>query len=168
MEEVVFESPRVSIAQKVLASFGAGLALAALAAFSRWGFHPGRHLLAWLPVLAPGAAVTVVMLVAVVLGRTVHRVSIEGDRLKLHRDPNHLDVYPLEAVKAFTSEPVVGGWSRDPSERLVLHLADGSRRAYALPDEADTPGIVRDLEALRRAREPREGATNAAPNEAVG
>jgi hypothetical protein len=168
VEEVVFESPRVSIPRKVLASLGAGLAMAALGAFARWGFHPGHTGRSAVPMALLGAVVSLGMLLSAVLGRTVRRVAVEGGTLRLYRDPDAVETIPLGAVRGFGSEPVIGGWSRNPSERLVVELNLGPRRVFSLPDEADTAGIVRDLEALRGAAQTIQEATNATPEEGVG
>ena len=41
--------------------------------------------------------------------------------------------------------PVVGGWSRDPAERLALRLRDGREGVFSLPDDALTEGIANDV-----------------------
>ena len=78
----------------------------------------------------------------------VYRVEVANTALVLWRDPGVAERFALRALRAAASEPHPGGWSRDPSERLVLSLSDGTTRRFTLHDEADTPGIVRDLRAL--------------------
>ncbi len=143
--DVLYDSPRAGVAQKVVVSVATGAALSGFTLLVRWGFYPAAQR-AW-PFVSLGALVTVVMLVAVALSRTVRRVEVNGACLKLYRDPAAIEEHPRETLAGFASEAAQGGWSRDPSERLVLTFKNGTTRRYDLPDDADTPGIVRDLTA---------------------
>ncbi len=152
VEEAVYDSERTGLVRRALVSLGTGLAFWAMTAFASWGLRaPGGGLGAWLP-RGVGFAVAVGLLVAAVSSRVVRRVALDHglSAVRLYRDPGAVEVLPLGAIAALGSEPAVGGWSRDPSERLVVTLRDGTVRRYTLPDDADTPGIATDLDAARR------------------
>ena len=146
--EVLFEADHVGVGQRVAVALGTGLALVGLSAFVRWGLggvaiSAGLSRTLW----AVGALVSAAMIVAALRARTVYRVEVANTHLVLWRDPGVAERFPLTALRAVASEAHPGGWSRDPSERLVLTLTDGTARRFTLHDEADTPGIVRDLRA---------------------
>lgn len=143
--DVLYDSPRAGIAQKVVVSVATGAALTGFTLLVRWGFYPAAQR-AW-PFISLGVIVTVVMLVAAALSRTVRRVEVNGACLKLYRDPAAIEEHPRETIVSFASEAAQGGWSRDPSERLVVTFKNGTALRCDLPDDADTPGIVRDLTA---------------------
>lgn len=151
-EDVLYESPHPTIATKLLVALGTGVGLGALTAFTLWAPHAERTLASVRgPSVISGALGFVVIVVAIFAGRTVRRVVVDraSRALVLHRDPHATERYPLKSLRALSSEPTVGGWSRDPAERLVLSLDDGRVLKWDLPDDADTPGIVKDLEVLR-------------------
>ena len=143
--DVLYDSPRAGVAQKVAVSVATGAALSGFTLLVRWGFYPAAQR-AW-PFVSLGVLVTVVILVAAAFSRTVRRVEVSGACLKLYRDPAAIEEHPREALASVATEAARGGWSRDPSERLVLTFKNGTTRRYDLPDDADTPGIVRDLTA---------------------
>lgn len=154
MPEVLYESGHVSRARRVTLALLCGALLPAAACWWRWVRH-GRAG-ASLPEVLLGLALAVLMVATALRSRTVYRVEHDGAELRIHRDPGTIDRYDLAGLRA-TSEPTPGGWSRDPSETLVLGLPGGRTVRYRLPDDADTLGIVADIETAQR--EPRSGAT---------
>ncbi len=144
--EVLFEGPHASVAHRLAVAVGTGAVLVGVVVFVRWGFDlmgplaPPR-------VIALAAVVTVAMAVAALRSRVVWKVSVDhGSRaLLLHRDPGAVERFALADLASVASEPPLGGWSANPAERLVLTLRDGAAHRYTLLDEADTPGIVKDL-----------------------
>lgn len=148
-DRVLYDSERTSLAWKALVSAAAGAAVVAFMSFMRW-FARDAPIGAVSPRMAAlGVAVAAAMVAAAVRSRVVRRVefSPDGERLVLHRDPGALESFPVGDLVGARSDAPSGGWSRDPSDVLVLALRDGSERRYALPDDADTPGIVRDITA---------------------
>ncbi len=143
---VLFEGSHVGLGQRVGVALGTGLSLVALSQFVRWGLGGAPSVGAgpwglWLL----GALVSAAMIAAALRSRTVYRVEVSAAEVVLWRDPGVAERFPRERVRAVASAPVQGGWSRDPSEDLVLTLDDGTSRRLSLHDEADTPGIARDL-----------------------
>jgi hypothetical protein len=94
--------------------------------------------------LGVGVAVALAMIVAAVRSRTVFRVEVTREALRVHRDPGVVETFALAEVTP-RAEPTVGGWSRNPAETLCLVARDGSVRIWRLPDDAHTPGIVEDI-----------------------
>lgn len=149
-ENVIYDSPRTSLAWKVVVSFATGLACAWVMSFLRWFAREGALGAMTAPMMALGAVVSLAMLTAALRSRVVRRVEVTADRrdLLLYRDPGEIERVAFVDVTAIRSERPAGGWSRDPAEDLVLSLHAGAERRYALPDDADTPGIVSDLRPL--------------------
>lgn len=155
---VLFEGSHVGLLQRVGVALGTGLSLVALSLFVRWGLGGAPSAGAGPPGLwLLGALVSAAMIAAALRARTVYRVEVSAAEVVLWRDPGVSERFARERVRAVVSAPVQGGWSRDPSEDLVLTLDHGASRRFSLHDEADTPGIVRDLrEILALAPEPAE------------
>ncbi len=149
-ENVIYDSPRTSLAWKVVVSLATGFACAWVMSFLRWFAREGALGAMTLPMVSLGVVVSIAMLAAAVSARVVRRVEVTADRtgLLLYRDPGVVERVALADVTAIKSEPNAGGWSRDPAEDLVLTLRAGGESRYALPDDADTPGIVSDLRPL--------------------
>ncbi|MBL8602961.1 MAG: hypothetical protein JNK72_13635 [Myxococcales bacterium] len=145
--EVLIAVEFVSVPRRIVVSLGTGAALVGFALYLQWAFRLVTPDRAGLVVGALGAAVSLAMVAAAFRSQKVYRITLDrGEgRLKVWRDPGVLEQFALAELKAVESVPPVGGWSRDPSERLVLTLSSGARRVFELPDEADTPAIVRDL-----------------------
>ena len=155
--EIVYESPRTGLGWKAVVALATGAAFDGMIAFARWGLHPHAtyHPAVRQAGHALGALVTMVVLGMALASRVVRRVSYDprARTLRLDRDPGATDVLPFHTLDRLASVAPVGGWSRDPSERLVVTLRDGTVRGYTLPDDADTPAIVAELEtALGAAR----------------
>jgi hypothetical protein len=93
------------------------------------------------------------MSIAALRSRVVRRVEVTPDAqtLLLYRDPGTIERLPFATIVSVTSEAAQGGWSRDPAELLVLTMRGGHTVRHALPDDADTPGIVTDLRTLLKA-----------------
>ena len=87
------------------------------------------------------------MLASALSSRVARRVEVvpANGALMVYRDPATVETFALTDLAEARSELPPGGWSRDPAEDLVLVLRDGTTRRFSLPDEADTPAIVRDL-----------------------
>lgn len=149
-ENVIYDSPRTSLAWKVVVSLATGFACAWVMSFLRWFAREGALGAMTPPMIALGALVSLAMLTAALRSRVVRRVEVTADRreLLLYRDPGVVERVAFADVTAIGSERPAGGWSRDPAEDLVLSLRAGAERRYALPDDADTPGIVSDLRSL--------------------
>lgn len=147
MTDALYESAHVSRARRVALSLAFGALPPLAGAWWRWArdgsasFAPPEALL--------GGAIALGMVVAALRSRAVYRVELSADTLRIHRDPGVVDRYPLAEVTA-SSEPTPGGWSRDPSEALVITGRDGARTRYRLPDDAHTPGIVDDIANAQR------------------
>lgn len=144
--EVLFEGPHASVAHRLAVAVGTGAVLVGAVVFVRWGFNLAGPLVP--PrVLAIAALVAVAMSVAALRSRVVWKVSVdhEARALLLHRDPGAVERVALADIAAVSSEAPMGGWSANPAERLVVTPRDGAAKRYQLLDEADTPGIVRDL-----------------------
>lgn len=149
-EDILYDSARPTLSLKVVVAVATGVMLVGFMSFARW-FSAGTELgVVTPPMVVLGAAVSVAMLGAALRSRVVRCVAVDGLRrsLRLYRDPGTSEVIALADVAAVSSEVPAGGWSRDPAEDLVLAMRDGSTRRYGLPDDADTPGIVRDLVTL--------------------
>jgi hypothetical protein len=149
--EVVYESSHVTVGHRVLVALGSGLAVFGTMSFLRWGFGAvGVDRRALLSSILLGGAVALGLVIAALRSRVVWRVTLDraASELRIERDPDAVDRWRLSEIAEVRALPVAGGWSRDPSERLVLSLSDGTTRRFTLHDEADTPGIVRDLRAL--------------------
>lgn len=150
--EVLYEGPHASVAHRVLVSVGAGALLWAMAVFLRWGLGGAEHPVEGTSRAAlVSAVVSAAMVVAALRSRAAWRVEIDhpSRSVRVHRDPDVVETFALADLDDVRHEPAVGGWSRDPSERLVLVAKGGATRAFSLPDDAHTPGIVDDI---RRAR----------------
>lgn len=146
-ELTVYASTHVSRARRIALSLAFGALPPLAGAWWRWA-RDGRGSLAW-PEAILGAALAAGMIVAALRSRAVYRVTLSADTLRIARDPGVTDIYPLRGVSA-ASEPTTGGWSRDPSETLVITTPDGATTRYRLPDDAHTPGIVDDIAQAQR------------------
>jgi len=146
---VLFDGSHVGLAQRVVVALGTGLSLVALSLFVRWGLG-GTASLDTVPrgLWAMGGSITAGMLVAALRARTVYRVEVSSDELIVWRDPGVAEHFALASVRAADSAPAEGGWSRDPSDDLVLTLDGAPPRRFTMHDEADTTGVARDLTAL--------------------
>ncbi|MFO0626095.1 MAG: hypothetical protein U0325_10800 [Polyangiales bacterium] len=139
---VLYDSPHVPPRRRVAVALLFGALPPAVGAWWRWVRHRGEgpstlH-------LALGLAVAVAMIAAALRSRTAYRVEITPDSLRVHRDPGVVEAFALGEVTV-RAEPVVGGWSRTPAERLAITTRDGHTSRFALPDDAHTPGIVDDI-----------------------
>ena len=149
---VLYEGPHASVPHRVLVSLGAGALLWGFAVFLRWGFGGSEHPFAGSSRMAlVGALTSTVMVIAALRSRVAWRVVLDrADRaVRVHRDPDVVETFALDALDDVRHEPAVGGWSRDPAERLVLVAKGASPRSFTLPDDAHTPGIVDDIRAAR-------------------
>lgn len=143
---VIYDSPHVPRGRRVVVALLFGALPPIVGAWWRWvrqrgGGPAAVHIMV-------GAGVALVMIVAALRSRTVYRVELTARELRVHRDPGVIERWPLREVSV-RSEPAVGGWSRSPSERLVITAADGASAHYALPDDADTPGVARDIDRVK-------------------
>lgn len=143
---VLYESEQTPLAWKLLVAACTGAAAVGAVAFLRWFERADDLGLSSAGSLALGAGVALAMAGAASGSRVVRRVEVRGGALRLARDPGATEVFPLGDIATAASEPAAGGWSRDPAETLVLTLRGGETRRFTLPDDADTPGVVRDLE----------------------
>ena len=143
---ILYESEQTPLAWKLLVAACTGAAAVCAVAFLRWFERADDLGFSTVGSLALGAGVALAMAGAAVGSRVVRRVEVRGGALRLARDPGAMEAFPLGDVAAATSEPAAGGWSREPAETLVLTLRGGETRRFTLPDDADTPGVVRDLE----------------------
>lgn len=148
--EVLFEGPHAGVFHRVIVALGTGISLVGVVAFVRWGFGMAGPLVS-ARVIVLATVVAVSMAIAALRSRVVWKVCVDREKgeLLLFRDPGVVDRVGLDTVVGVSSQARLGGWSADPSERLVLSLREGISRRYELLDEADTPGIVRDLNELR-------------------
>jgi hypothetical protein len=144
----LYESEQPPLVWKLIVAACTGGIVVVAIAFLRWFEQIEKSGLTTRGSVALGMGVTLVMTVLIGTSRTVRRVTVHGGVLHLQRDPSTVESFPFDTIVATTSEPTVGGWSRDPAETLVLHLRDGRVLRYNLPDDADTPGIVHDLNKL--------------------
>ncbi len=144
---VLYDSPRTSLAWKVVVALATGVSLAWFMSFVRWFAREAPLGAVTRPMALLGAGVSVVMLVSALRSRVARRVEVSADgrALLVYRDPGVVERLALGEVTTARSEPHAGGWSRDPAGDLVVVLRDGATRRYGLPDDADTPGIARDL-----------------------
>jgi hypothetical protein len=139
---VIYEAPHVPPHRRVAVALLFGAIPPAVGAWWRWVRHRGEgpstlH-------LALGLAVALAMIIAALRSRTAYRVELTPDTLRVHRDPGVVETFALGDITAW-AEPVVGGWSRTPAERLTVTDRDGRTTRFALPDDAHTPGIVEDI-----------------------
>lgn len=152
-DEVLYDSPRTPLAWKLIVSVGTGFALVAFMSFLRWSLRESDALKPPVSAVVLALAVSLVMAASALRSRVTRRVEMRGDELLLYQDPGRVERVVLRRISAVRCEPASGGWSRDPAEILVLSRDDGTTSRHELPDDADTPGIVRDivtrLEALR-------------------
>lgn len=152
-DEVLYDSPRTPLVWKLIVSVGTGFALVAFMSFLRWSLREPDALRPPISAVALALAVSLVMAASAWRSRITRRVEVRDDDLLLYRDPGRVERVTLRRIAAVRCEPASGGWSRDPADILVLSRDDGTTSRYELPDDADTPGIVRDvvtrLEALR-------------------
>lgn len=157
--EVVFESSHVSVGHRGLVALGSGLAVFGAMSFLRWGCGAaqvvGRGLLSGVAV---GGVVALGLVIAALRSREVWRVTIDrgASELRIDRDPDATERWSLVDIVDARPSPVAGGWSRDPAERLLLRMRDGGERVFALPDDALTEGIARDIREALSAVEARE------------
>jgi hypothetical protein len=144
---VLFDSPRTSPAWKAVVSLATGATLCAFMSFIRWAAREGPLGAVSAPAALLGVAVSCAMLTTALSSRVARRVEVvpANRSLVVHRDPAAVETFALADLAEARSELPPGGWSRDPAEDLVLVLRDGTTRRFSLPDEADTPAIVRDL-----------------------
>jgi hypothetical protein len=145
--DVLYDSPRTRLGWKAVVSLATGFVLAWFMSFLRWFSREGALGAITAPMAALGAAVSLVMLAVALTSRVARRVEVTADRawLLVHRDPGVTERIALVDLVDARGERHSGGWSRDPAEDLLLTERDGVTRRYVLPDDADTPGIVRDL-----------------------
>ncbi len=142
---VLYESEQTPLAWKVVVAAFTGLGVVGAVAFLRW-FERAPDLGFGSPAsLTLGATVACAMTLAALRSRVVRRVEIRAEVLHLARDPGVVDAFPFSSITTMESEAPVGGWSRDPAEVMVLRLRDARVLRYVLPDDADTPAIVRDF-----------------------
>lgn len=146
--EVVYESTHVSVGHRLLVALGSGLAVFGAMSFLRWGCGAAgvdrRGLLSGIVV---GGLVGLGMVIAALRSRVVWRVTLDraAAELRIDRDPDAVERFPLADITEVRALPVAGGWSRDPAERLALRLRDGRERVFSLPDDALTEGIANDV-----------------------
>ncbi len=149
--EVIYESAHITLARRFAVAFGAGVVVFATLAFLRggWGVWAVAR---W--YVAVASLVTVALAVAALRSRTVWRVTLDHQAkvLGVDRDPDLHERWPFAEVASAEAVPVAGGWSRDPSERLLLRLRDGRSLTLTLPDDALTEGIVSDIRAALSGR----------------
>lgn len=144
---VLYETPHIPRARRVAVALLFGALPPIVGAWWRWVRQRGEG-----PTpahLVLGAAVAGLMIAAALRSRTVFRVELTATTLSVHRDPGVVERFPLDEITA-RAEPTVGGWSRSPSERLVLATARGETVRYTLPDDAHSPGIVDDITRAQR------------------
>lgn len=169
--EVVYESTHVGVAHRLAVALGSGLAVFAAMSFLRWGCSAmGVDRRGLLSGLVVGGALALGMAVAALRSRVVWRVTLdraEGE-LRIDRDPDAVERWPLAELAGARTLPVAGGWSRDPAERLALRLADGRELVFTLPDDALTEGIAADIRAALSAVEAREQVAEHAPGGVAG
>lgn len=139
---VIYESPHVPPHRRVAVALLFGAIPPAVGAWWRWVRHRGEgpstlH-------LALGLAVALAMIVAALRSRAAYRVELTPEALRVHRDPGVVETFALAGVTV-RAEPVVGGWSRTPAERLAVTDREGRTTRFTLPDDAHTPGIVDDI-----------------------
>lgn len=139
---VIYDSPHVPPARRVVVALLFGALPPAMGAWWRWVRHRGEGPSAL--HLALGAAVALAMIAAALRSRTAYRVELTRDTLRVHRDPGVVERFDLRAITV-RAEPVVGGWSRTPAERLAVTDREGRATVFSLPDDAHTPGIVDDI-----------------------
>lgn len=147
-EQVIYESDHVTVGHRLAVAVGAGVAVFATMYFLRWGWRPvGPDHRGLLTGAALAGVVALALAVAALRSRVVWRVTLDpaAGTLRIDRDPAAVERWALADILEVRAVPVVGGWSRDPAERLVLRLRDGSEREFALPDDALTSGIVGDI-----------------------
>ena len=158
--EVIYESTHVGVGHRLAVAVGSGVVVFAAMAFLRWGCGAAavdrRGLLGGALV---GGALAVGLVVAALRSRVVWRVTLDraAGELRIERDPAVVERWPLADVAGVRTLPVAGGWSRDPSERLAVQVrGEPGERVFALPDDALTEGIARDIRAALSALEARE------------
>lgn len=142
--QVIYETAHITLGHRLVVAVGVGAMAFATMAFLRGG--GGVWAIArWYAAVA--ALVTGALVVAAFRSRTVWRVTLDAAarELRLDRDPDAQERWTFEELTDAGVEPVVGGWSRDPADRLVLRARDGRRVVYALPDDALTTGIAKDI-----------------------
>lgn len=127
--------------------------------FLRWFSREGALGAMTRPMIALGVLVALVMFLSAITSKIVRRVEVSNDRtrLLLLRDPGVIDDFALADLVDARSESHLGGWSRDPADDLVLARRDGATLRYALPDDADTHGIVSDLRGYLESAERNDG-----------
>ncbi len=146
---VLFDSPRTSPVWKAIVSLATGATLCAFMSFIRWAAREAPLGAVSAPTALLGVAVSCAMLASALSSRVARRVEVvpAAGSLVVYRDPAAVETFALTDLAEARSELPGGGWSRDPAEDLVLVLRNGAVRRFSLPDEADTPAIVRDLRA---------------------
>ncbi len=147
-DEVLYEGAHSTVGRRFGVSLGTAGTLVAVVGFVRWGLGGERALrdLVSPGVWALAGAIAVVMCIAALRSRVVWRVTLEGGgHLRMDRDPGAVERFALAEITRAESAPAKGGWSRDPSEKLILHHRDGQATRWELPDDADTPGVARDI-----------------------
>jgi hypothetical protein len=164
-QEIVYEGSHVTVGHRLAVALGSGLTVFAATSFLRWGCGPmgidRRGLLAGLIL---GGVVAVGMAIAALRSRVVWRVALDrsAGELRIDRDPGEAERWPLRDIAGACAQPVAGGWSRDPAERLVLSLRGGDERVFSMPDDALTTGIAADIcVALSTLETPKEIAVRA-------
>ncbi len=149
--EVIYESAHTTLVHRLAVALGAGVVVFATFAFLRggWGVWAVAR---W--YVAVASLVTVALAVAALRSRAVWRVTLDHQAraLGVDRDPDVSERWLFADIASAEAVPVAGGWSRDPSDRLVLRLRDGRSLTLALPDDALTEGIVSDIRAALSGR----------------
>ncbi len=143
--EILYENTRPGVLRRVLVSAGTGTAFWAMTVFFHWGLHPSTIEGRWAPRII-GGVVSTAMLLWAVRSRVVFCVAMDprGRTVRFHWDRGVI-VVPFADIRSVTAESPGGGWSTQPADRLAVTLRDGNTQWYDLPDDADTPGIARDI-----------------------
>jgi hypothetical protein len=147
LDQILYDSPCTSLPHKVVIALVTGIVLAWFISFSRWFAHTGA-LHAITPSMALlGALVSISMIAEALRSRIARRVEFSPDKTAIHitRDPGTIDKILLFEVQKVQTESPSGGWSRDPSDVLVIVCFNGEIRRYTFPDDADSPGIAADI-----------------------
>jgi len=149
--EVIYESAHITLAHRLAVAFGAGAAVFATFVFLR-GAYGVWAVMRW--YVAVASLVTVALVVAALRSRSVWRVTLDhaGKALSVDRDVDVTERWPFGDLVSAEAVAVAGGWSRDPSDRLVLRMRDGRSLSFALPDDAETVGIASDIRAALSGR----------------